>query len=352
MVPASTTVHLGKTAVGDEHPAVVMAEIGTFFNQDVELARSYVRKVAAAGAKIIKSEVLHDPEVCLKSTGLQVNYKHAGGAKSEDYRALVERKVVPLSRYREIYGLCKELGLDFVATVYDFEGADFLAETGAAGIKISRDNINNFPLIRHAAKTGLPLIMDAGIVYLDEAARAVRTAQEAGAAGVILNHHPGMNPAPAEANNLRVIPAYKRTLGIPIGLACHYQGDEVLYAAVALGVNLIEKGFDADPDRVEQDLVSAAPLEELPTILAKVENCWKALGSSRLVHKEPRDLSTRKGLVTKTALRKGEAFTKDNLAFAWPPVGISVEHYDLTLGKCAARELAAGTPVDWKDLSF
>src|SRR5439155_442176 len=144
--------------------------------------------------------------------------------------------------------------------------------------KIARDNINNVPLIRHAGKTGRPLIFDAGIVYLDEIARAVRLAQDAGAGGVVVNHHPGANPAPPEVHNMRVMQSYKEALRVPVGLACHYRGDEMLYVAVAMGANLLEKGVVDDPDRVEQDLVSAARLGEVNDIIRKVHNCWKAIG--------------------------------------------------------------------------
>jgi len=345
-------VNLGGVMVGDGHPTVFVAEVGTFFNQDIELAQSYLRQVARAGAKLFKTEILHDPDVCLKSSGLIHEYKHASGTKVEDYRELIERKCVPLIGYRRLFALCRELDINFIATVYDLEGIDFLAEEGGSGIKIARDNINNVPLIRHAARTGLPVILDAGVVYFDEVARAVRLAQDEGAGGVVVNHHPGSNPAPPEVHNLRIMQTYKEAFRIPVGLSCHYRGDEILYLAVGMGANLLEKGVVDDPDRVEQDLVSAVSLNEISDIIQRVSNCWKAMGRATAHHKEPRDMSVRKGLVASRVISKGQEFEPENVRFAWPPLGVSVEHWDLIMGKRAANNLETNEAINWSDVSF
>lgn len=338
--------------VGDGHPTVFVAEVGTFFNQDINLAESYLRAVASAGAAVFKTEVLHNPDVCLEQSGLLHEYRHAAGSKVEVYRELVERKCNSLSDYRRLFRVCAELRVPFIATVYDFEGIDFLVEVGGAGIKIARNNINNVPLIRYSARTGLPLIFDAGVVYFDEVARAVRLAQSEGTGGVIVNHHPGRNPSPPEIHHMRVMQTYKEALGIPVGLSCHYVGDEMLYLAVGMGANLLEKGVVDDPMRVEQDLVTAARLSEAKEIIAKVNNCWRAIGRAPAQPPEPRNFSVHSGIIAKRDICAGEALNEDNLTFAWPPVGISVEHWDLVLGNQAASDLRANQALRWPDIRF
>lgn len=349
---ATGTVHLGPIPVGDGHPAVLVAEIGTFFNQSMDLARTFLRQAVAAGAPVFKTEVLHDPDVCLPASGLVHEYSHATGTAREDYRALIERKCNPLSHYADLFALCRELGVPFIATVYDPEGVDLLLRSGAAGIKIARDNVNNLPLIRRAAATGLPVVFDAGLVHLHEIAAAVHEARSHGAGGVIVNHHPGHNPAPAEVHNLAAIAAYKHALGVPVGLACHYRGEEILYAAVGAGANLLEKGVVDDPDRIEQDLVSAAPLSRLADIVSAIESCSKALGTFPFVIPRDRDLSTRKGIVAARFIKAGEALSADCLRAAWPPVGIAIEHWDQVIAGKAVRDLARLEPVGWEDVQF
>ena len=62
-------VMLGSIPVGDGHPTVFVAEVGSFFNQDLELAKSYLRAAAAAGAPVFKTEIIHDADICRNSRG-------------------------------------------------------------------------------------------------------------------------------------------------------------------------------------------------------------------------------------------------------------------------------------------
>lgn len=126
----------------------------------------------------------------------------------------------------------------------------------------------------------------------------------------------------------------------------------MLYVAIGMGANLLEKGVVDDPDRIEQDLVSAARLEELSTIISKVHNCWRALGEAPARHKEPRDLSVRKGLIAKGPIAEGEILGAENVRFSWPPLGISVEYWDFVVGNCASRSIEACEPIQWQDVRF
>ena len=344
-------VFLGNVPVGDGHPVVLAAEIGTFFNQDMGLARAYLDGVVEAGVPVFKTEILHDPDVCLKSSGLQIKFNHSAGTQVEEYRALIERKTVPLGEYAKLFSECRDRGIPFLASVYDFEGVDFLVAEGGAGIKIARHNMAHLPLIEYSAAKGLPLIFDAGLVYLDELARAVRLAQEAGAV-VIINHHPGPNPTPAEKQNLRVIQTWKQVFQVPVGISCHYRGDEILYAAVGAGANLIEKGVVDDNTRIEQDVVSAVNLSGLKEFHQKLLNCSAALGERLPQIQEPRDLNTRKGVVARQAIKAGQALDLQCVGFAWPPLGVRSEDWALISGKTAARDIAAGEVIEWKDVCF
>lgn len=347
----SNTVQVGSFAVGDGHPTVFVAEVGNFYNQDIDLAIEFLRKTQEAGAGIFKTEIIHDANICLDS-GMTCGFRHANGEQQEDYRALVERKIVSLEKYKVLFEECKKIGMEFLASVYDFEGVDFMKQQGAVALKIARDNIDNIPLIRRAASTDLPIIFDAGVTYFHEVAKAVSCARQAGTGGVIVNHHPGKQPAPAEFHNFQIIKSYKKALNVPVGLACHYRGDEMLYVGIGQGVNIIEKGVVDDPDKIDQDHVSCCNFEELPGIIEKVNNCWKSLGVSAYDPEEPRDMARRKGIVAKKPIAAGDLFTEENISFAWPPIGIPVDNWDRVLGCKAVKALSELEPVRWKDVDF
>lgn len=339
---------IGNLMVGKAFPPLFVAEIGTFFNQDMEKAEQLLDLAIQGGADLFKTEILHTPDVCLNDTGLVHTYNHAGGIHKEDYRALVERKVVPLEAYSKLFGLCRSKNMPFVASVYDIEGIDFLVSQGGAGIKIARDNVNNIPLLRHAGGKGLPLIIDVAGHYLDEVARAVKTVREAGDGGVILNHHPAMNPASYGVHNLKILETYARIFDLPVGLSCHFRGEQMIYLSIAMGASLIEKGVFDNPDAVEQDIVSALEISGMAKVVQKMKDCWSALGDGKIMGAKDRDESTWKGLVAKKDLQKGDILDIESLGFAWPPVGVSVGHWDLIDGKRAAMDIKKNTAIEWQ----
>lgn len=343
-------VWLGNVPVGEGYPTVFVAEVGTFFNKDIGLAESFIYAAKDAGAQIFKTEILHTADICLKDTGVIHKYSHAKGTHEEDYRALVERKVVPFSDYSRLFAICRKEGIPFIASVYDIAGVDFLVKEGAAGIKIPRDSVSNIVLLKYSAKTGLPIIMDNGGLYFEEIAKAIRLIQAEGNNSVIVNHHPACNPAPPEAHNMRAIQTYAKTFGIPVGLACHYRGDELLYMCVGLGVNLLEKGVVDDPDRIEQDIVSALAVAELATVVKKVRNCWEAMGQRLPVIKEPRDYTSWKCVSALKDIKKGEKVSLETVSFAWPPLGIPVADWEKIEGKAFSRDIMKGDSVKWEDL--
>ena len=345
-------VNLGGVMVGDDYPTVFMAEIGAFFDQDIDLALKYLHASAAAGAPVLKTEILLNPDICLAGTGTTWTYTHAGGTAAEELRSIIERKIVAVEGYQRLFSECRALNLPFVCSVFDTEGIDLVVQEKGVGIKIARDNIDNIGLIRYAAATELVLFFDAGNVTLDELALAVRIARESGAGGIIINHHPAANPAPPEVHHLRVIETYKQMFKVPIGLACHYRGNEIMYAAIGAGVNLIEKGIDADPDRRDMDLISAASLAELPDIVRQVRNCWLALGQDTPQIREPRKTVFRKCLIAKKDILAGEKLNLENLGFAFPPLGISPSFWDLIVDKEAAKDIAKNKVLAWEDIKM
>jgi sialic acid synthase SpsE len=345
-------IKLGGLNVGAGFPPLFMAEIGTFFNQDMDKAEILLNTVTKGGADLFKTEILHTTDVCLKDTGLIHTYNHAQGIHKENYRSLIERKVVPLRNYSRLFSLCRQQKMPFVASVYDLEGIAFLMSEGGAGIKISRDNVNNVPLLEGAGKTGLPVIMDVSGHHLEEVARAVRLLRESGAGGVILNHHPGRNPAPYAVHNLRILETYRRIFRLPVGLSCHFRGEEMMYLSVALGASMIEKGVFDNPDAVEQDIVSALAVTEIERVVRKIKDCWSALGDGEIRAADTRDESSWKGLIALKDIQKGDLLDTGNVSFAFPPMGISVGNWDLVRGKKALKDMKKNDVIDWNKVAL
>ena len=352
-------VSLDETPVGANLPPVVLAEIGALFNRDLDMAARLIERIAALRAAglglplLLKGEILHDASICLDDDSVETYQSASGERRVERYRDLIERKALSLEEYRQIFALSRAARLPIVMSVYDRVGAAFAVEEGAVALKIASSNITHLPLIRAAAALGRPLIIDSGRASLAEIDRAFRTAQEAGACGIVLEHSPDGHPAPPENHNLRTLRTLADTFRAPVGLSDHHVGHEMMFAAIALGANLIERNVVEAAGGLDQDHAFASSVDRLASLVRSLHAVWVALGAPFRDVRNKQGLiatSARMGLVARRDVAVGDLLGEDTVSFAFPRKGIGVEDFDLVTGWRFAGPVAAGKPIGWGDV--
>ena len=337
--------------IADGAPPLFFPDIGTFFNQDMKTAEALVRQLHAAGATLIKGEILHDPDIALDDDTRDTYLTRDGKPVDERYRSLIERKIVSFPAYEQLFGLCKSLGIGFLLSVYDFKGAEFARDIGACALKLASSNIVHRPLIEHASRLGLPLIIDTGKSTLEEIARAVQWAEDAGAKDIMIQHSPEAPPAPLENHNLRILIGLRKAFDRPVGLSDHHAGEEMLYAAVALGANAVEKGVCPDNLLKDQDVHHAMPVSMAAEVMAKCRRIHVALGSTtRYLRRDRKKYISRMGLTAAKDLRSGDRLALEFVSFAFPAKGVPVEHWEIVEGWRVRGDIAQGQVIRWQDI--
>lgn len=352
---------LGGFPVGPDHPPLFFAEIGSFFNGRPEPARELIRRIIECRDQVpdqpvvLKTEILDDPEICLPGDTMETYASKGGGVKKENYRELIERKVMKTADYIPLFAMCRGARIPFVVSVYDMKAARFATEHGAAGLKIASSNLTHVPLIRYTAGLGLPMVIDTGRATIAEVHRAVDTARRAGCHDIIVQHSPEGHPAPAKSHNLRIMQTYMQTFNLPAGLSDHYTGHEMLYVSVALGASVLEKGIYFDPNELDQDIAHSMGIADLPHVLRAVHDSWVALGRTERDPQMKIDwvigTSQRQCLVANRDLHRGDPITLETVRFAFPNKGIPVEHWDLVSTWKVAAMVKAGQPIRWEHVA-
>lgn len=351
---------IGPFTLSESAPPIFFAEIGGFFGQNVDLAKKLIDQVVSAGQQVpdqplvLKGEVLHSAEICLPGDTLETYSAKDGRIYQENYRSLIERKVLPLSTYEIIFSACRGKEIPFVLSVYDFLGAEFAHDIGAAAIKIASSNLTHLPLVRHCAKMGLPMVIDTGRSSISEVYLAVDAAKVAGCHDIIIQHSPDGHPAAPDRHNLRSLQTYQRVFGLPVGLSDHHVGVEMLFMAIALGSSVLEKGVYFNPEDLDIDISHTMDIKDLSTVLRTVFQCWQALGNPLRDLREPihgvLGTSQRQCLVAKRALVPGEKLDLELVSFAFPKRGIGVEYWDLVQGWVLRESIMAGEPICWRHI--
>ena len=71
-----------------------------------------------------------------------------------------------------------------------------------------------------------------------------------------------------------------KIFNLPYGLSDHHVGNEMLYAATAMGATILEKGVSPDELHSEQDILHSLPVSQVQLIMKKCNNIKQAMGNS------------------------------------------------------------------------
>ena len=83
-----------------------------------------------------------------------------------------------------------------------------------------------------------------------------------------------------------------------------------------------------------------------------VRGTEKALGhvSYEVTEREQESRVFRRSLFVVKDMKAGEAFTEDSVRSIRPGYGLHTRYLDEVLGRRAAKDIARGTPLDWRDI--
>ena len=219
--------------------------------------------------------------------------------------------------------------------------------------KSPRPTLSTTPLLRYVAQKRIPVFLDTGSAYQHEIELAVKTLRDEGLEDIVVNHNPQGHPAPADQHDLRVIPRLQDILGIPIGLADHFEGYDMLYAAAAVGANTLEKPISRDRFVHEPERNYSISIDDLPDVLSNLRDVHSALGKpEKAMSKEAENYRDRNRMACVAArdLKPGDIVNFDNITFGRPRKGIGVEFWDLIEGRKIRHAINQHDFIRWEDL--
>lgn len=350
---------IGSRLVGDGQPCFVTFEAGPT-HDGLDTAKKLVKAAADAGADAVKFQIL-DPDRLVADKAQLFSYeilvdRQTGrtAQRSEPLYDILERRSLARQEWKELKAYSDSLGLAFFATVSFESEVDFLAELGCDSIKIASGDVNHFPLIEYAARTGISLQLDTGNSTLGDIEAAVDVIRAAGNERIIIHHCPSGYPARLEGINLRVIQTLKAMFPYPVAFSDHSPGWDMDIAAVCLGANLVEKTISLDRTTPSVEHISSIEGEDILRFVGAMRSVETALGNPRrIMHREEirkRDL-VRRSIFVSRAVRAGEVLTGADVDYRRPGTGIPPSEAGRVLGKVLARDKAAGQMLRPEDLT-
>jgi pseudaminic acid synthase len=327
---------------------LIVAEVSANHGQDLKKAVAMIKKAKECGADAVKFQAYTPDSLTIDIDTKHFRIKHPKWGGQTLYQ-LYKKAYTPRSWFKELKKIADDSGILFFATAFDKKDVDFLQELRVPFHKISSFELVDLPLIKHAAKTGKPIILSTGMATLSEIKEAVDTAKRAGAKDIILLKCVSSYPAKPEDMNLATIAHMKKTFKLPVGLSDHTLGNEASIAAVSLGACLVEKHFILSRRMNTPDSFFSIEPSELKALVNSIRIVEETLGNVHygLTKEERKSRVFRRSLFAVKDIKEGEIFTEENIKSIRPAYGLKPKYIKEFLNKRARKDIKKGTPLNW-----
>lgn len=317
----------------------IIAEAGVNHNGSLELAKNLVDKAKEAGADCVKFQTFKANQIVSKNA-VKADYQKKQNESSESQYEMLKKLELSFYDFIELNNYCKETGINFLSTAFDFESIDFLNELGMQVWKIPSGEITNLPYLVKIAQLNKKVILSTGMSTMSEIENAVNILKDNGASEIIILHCTTEYPTPYEDVNLNAMLTIKEKFGYDVGYSDHTMGIEVPIAAVALGAKVIEKHFTLDRNMDGPDHKASLEPSELKSMVDAIRNIELSMGTGikEPANSEKKNITiARKSIVAKRFIKKDEILTEQNLTVKRPGDGISPMKWFEIIGSKAIR---------------
>ena len=322
----------------------IIAELSANHGGKIEIAKETIKAAKDIGANAIKIQTYTADTLTLNCDNEDFIIK--GGTLWDDKKLydLYQEAYLPWEWHEELFKYARSLNIDIFSTPFDKTAVDFLEQFNPSAYKIASFEITDYELIRYTASKGKPIIISTGIATKEEIQDAVTICKEEGNENIILLKCTSSYPAPLEDANLLTIPDLTKTFHVTSGFSDHTLGNTAPIVAVTLGAKVIEKHFILDKSIGGADADFSLDKEEFAQMIQAIRDTEKLLGiiDYSMTEKKEKSRQFARSLYVCKNIKKGEAFTEENIKSVRPGYGMHPKFLPDILGTKATKDYNFG----------
>lgn len=341
-----SSFEIGNIKVGIGEEPLVIPEMGINHEGSLKVAKLIVDAASRAGAKIIKHQThIIEDEMSHAAKDVIPGNSNVSIYDVMERCALNEEEEFELKRYTESKGMI------FLSTPFSRAAANRLENFGVVAYKIGSGELNNYPLIKHIASFGKPMIVSTGMNNISNIKKAVSILEESKVPYALM-HTTNLYPTEPRLVRLGAMQEMMNAFpGVPIGLSDHTLTNTACIAAMALGASIVERHFIDKMDRPGPDVICSMDEKQCSELLIAAKDIHQMLGGKKeaaLEEKVTIDFAF-STVVTIKPIKAGEKFSRDNIWVKRPGTGeILAEKYEELIGKRSKVDIDVDTHLKWE----
>ncbi len=327
---------IGERGVGADFSPYIIAEIGSNFNQSLDVAKRMIADAAKSGADAVKFQLFRSEQL------------YPDGDELHDLFKSIElnQEWVPL-----LFEYATSCGVHFFASPFDADSLQVLESAGVNCYKVASSEVTNHQLLYKIAAKQKPLLISTGMCDMIDVEEAVSICLAAGNDQIALLQCHAVYPLPEKLANLAVIRTFTNRFFCPVGFSDHTLGATTAIAAVGLGAVVIEKHITLDRSSDGPDHSFAMEIDEFKAFTNNIHEAYLALGScEKEMLPLEKEVGRREGLYCCRDIATGDYVRNEDIVVRRPALGLRSRYHGMIIGMRAKRAIKKGEPVTWSSL--
>lgn len=324
----------------------IIAEISANHNGSLSHAKKLIDLAKSSGADAVKLQTYTPDMMTIKQNVM--NYKLNGGLwNGYNLWDLYKKGQTPLEWHKELFKYSQKKKIKIFSTPFSEEAVLFLEKLNCPAYKIASFEMNDYNLVKVAAKTKKPLILSTGMSNISEIDKAVETAKKYGCKDLTLLYCVSNYPSNSSDFNLNFISEFKKKYKCNVGLSDHSLGSEIACYSLIAGATIFEKHIGLQSQKKGLDIEFSSIGKAFKVYINEIKRVNKLIENKKLKRSkaEQRNKILRRSVYAIQDIKKGEIFSKKNVKNFRPDMGLSASYFLDILGKKSPMNLRKNYPL-------
>ena len=329
----------------NEEPFLI-AEISANHNGSLRHAKKLISMAKKYGANAIKLQTYTPGMMTIKEN--VINFKIKKGLwKGYTLWDLYNLGQTSLEWHKSLFKYAKDKKIKIFSTPFSEEAVYFLEKLSCHAYKIASFEMNDYNLVKVAAKTKKPLILSTGLSTMDEIENAVFIAKKNGCKDLTLLYCVSNYPSQSTDFNLNYIEEFKKRFKCRVGLSDHSLGSEIAKYSLISGATVFEKHIALQNQKEGLDLEFSLRGKELKTYNDVLRKTFQLISDKNFTRSknELENKIFRRSIYTVKDIKKGDILSKKNIRTFRPEKGISASYYLSILNKKSPIDIKKNYPL-------